>query len=222
MSEAARHRGLVHRDVEIIEATTPFQRFLRIDTVRFRYRLFSGEWSAPHTYDILRRGAAAAIVLYDPDRDAVVLIEQLRLPALVADAAPWQLEVVAGLVDGDEDPETVAARETFEETGLRVTGEVIPIQRYLPSCGASDESVFLFCARIDASAAGGVHGAAEEGEDIRTIVKTIAEIEVLLDQGAIENGHTLVALYWLLRHRTELRRRWTTTPPVRRRGASRR
>ncbi len=195
-------------DVEVIEATTPFERFLRVDTIRFRHRLFSGEWSAAHTYDVLRQGAAAAIVLYDPDQDAVVLIEQFRLPALLAGGAPWQLEVVAGLVDGDEAPQAVAVRETREETGLVLAGELIPIQRYLPSCGASDESVHLFCARIDASAAGGVHGSAAEGEDIRTVIKTVAEIEALLDAGAIENGHSLVALYWLLRHHNELRRRW--------------
>ena len=208
MTEPISRMTAVCPDVEIVEETTAFKRFLRIDTVRFRHRLFSGEWSAVHTYDVLRRGAAVAIVLYDPDRDMVVLIEQFRLPALAAGGSPIQLEVVAGLVDGDETPETVAVRETGEETGLTVTGELVPIQRYLPSPGASDESVFLFCARIDARAAGGVHGSAQEGEDIRTVVKTIAEIETLLDAGAIENGHSLVALYWLLRHRAELRRRW--------------
>jgi ADP-ribose pyrophosphatase len=209
MTEPIARLAADRSDVEIIEATTAFERFLRLDTVRFRHRLFSGDWSAVHTYDVMRQGAAAAIVLYDPDQDAVVLIEQFRLPALVAGASPWQLEVVAGLVDGDEPPAAVAVRETREETGLALKGELVPIQRYLPSCGASDESVFLFCARIDASAAGGVHGSAAEGEDIRTVVKTVAEIEALLDAGAIENGHSLVALYWLLRHCDELRRRWT-------------
>ena len=95
-----------------------------------------------------------------------------------------------------------------EETGLELIGDPIPIQRYLPSPGGSDESVFLFCGRIDASLAGGVHGAPDEGEDIRTVVKTVGEIEALLDRGAIENGHTLIALYWLLRHRDRLRRQW--------------
>ena len=208
MTEPTAADGSVHGDVEIIEATTPFKRFLRIDTIRFRHRLFSGAWSAIHTYDVLRRGAAVALVLYDPDRDAVVLIEQFRLPALLAGSSPWQIEIVAGLVDGDETPESVAVRETREETGLALTGELIPIQRYLPSCGASDEGVHLLCAQIDASAAGGVHGAPEEGEDIRTVVKPVAEIETMLDAGAIENGHSLIALYWLLRHRDELRRRW--------------
>jgi ADP-ribose pyrophosphatase len=208
MTEPTAADGSVHGDVEIIEITTPFERFLRIDTIRFRHRLFSGEWGASHTYDVLRRGAAVALVLYDPDRDSVVLIEQFRLPALLAGSSPWQIEIVAGLVDGDETPEDVAVRETREETGLTLTGELIPIQRYLPSCGASDESVHLLCAQIDASTAGGVHGAPEEGEDIRTVVKTIPEIETMLDAGAIENGHSLIALYWLLRHRDKLRRRW--------------
>ncbi|MBV8738982.1 MAG: NUDIX domain-containing protein [Alphaproteobacteria bacterium] len=208
MTDPSADDGRVHGDVEIIEATTPFERFLRIDTIRFRHRLFSGAWGASHTYDVLRRGAAVALVLYDPDRDSVVLIEQFRLPALLAGSSPWQIEIVAGLVDGDETPENVAVRETREETGLALTGELIPIQRYLPSCGASDESVHLLCAQIDASAAGGVHGAPEEGEDIRTVVKTVAEIEAMLEAGAIENGHSLIALYWLLRHRDELQRRW--------------
>jgi len=197
-----------HPDVEIVEATKAFERFLRVEVFRFRHRLFSGEWSALRGYDVLRRGRAAAIVLYDPDRESVVLVEQFRLPALLAGSSPWQLEAAAGLVDSVETPAAVAVRETQEETGLALIGEPVPIQRYLPSAGGSDESVFLFCGRVDASAAGGVHGLAEEHEDIRVVVKTLAEIEDLLDQGTIESGHTLIALYWLLRHRDLLRQLW--------------
>jgi ADP-ribose pyrophosphatase len=197
-----------HPDVEIIEATKGFERFLRMDVIRFRHRRFSGAWSAVQTHDVLRRGQAAAIVLYDPGRDSVVLVEQFRLPALLAGASPWQIEVAAGLIDPGETPEVVAIRETHEETGLVLDGELIPIQRYLPSPGDSDESVFLFCARIDSALASGLHGLPEEGEDIRVVVKTVAEIEALLDAGLIENGHTIVALYWLLRHRDHLRRLW--------------
>ncbi|MGH7047160.1 MAG: NUDIX domain-containing protein [Stellaceae bacterium] len=197
-----------HPDVEIIEQATGFERFLRMEVIRFRHRLFGGEWSLPHTYDVLRRGAAVAVVLYDPDRDRVVLVEQLRLPALLAGGSPWQIEIVAGLVGSGEPSEQVAVRETREETGLALAGELVPIQRYLPSPGDSDESVQLYCARVDATAAAGVHGLPEEGEDIRVVVKTIAEIEAMLEAGAIENGHTLVGLYWLLRHRDDLRRMW--------------
>jgi ADP-ribose pyrophosphatase len=197
-----------HPAVEIVETTTVAARHLRIDTLRFRHRLFSGEWSGERSYDVLRRGQAVAIVLYDPDRDAVVLVEQFRLPALLAGSSPWQLETAAGLIDTDETPEAVAIRETHEETGLTLIGEPIRIQRYLSSSGNSDEGVVLFCGRVDSAAAGGVHGLPEEHEDIRVVVKTLAEIEALIDAGAIESGHTLIGLYWLLRHRDRLRRLW--------------
>jgi ADP-ribose pyrophosphatase len=197
-----------HPDVEIAHTQTVSGHHLRIDTFVFRNRLFSGEWSAERNYDVLRRGQAVAIVLYDPDHDRVVLVEQFRLPALLAGSSPWQLEAAAGLIDTDETPEAVAIRETREETGLTLIGEPIRIQRYLPSSGGSDESVALFCARVDSTAAAGVHGLPEEHEDIRVAVKTLAELEVLLDTGAIESGHTLIGLYWLLRHREHLRRLW--------------
>jgi ADP-ribose pyrophosphatase len=199
-----------HPDVEIVHSRTGFARFLRVDVVQYRHRLHSGGWSPVRQYDVLRRGAAVAVVLYDPERDSVVLVEQLRLSAFLAGASPWQVELAAGLVDTAETPEAVAVRETREETGLDLAEAPIPIQRYLPSSGGSDETVLLFCARVDAGAASGVHGRPEEGEDIRVVVKTVAEIEALLDSGRIESGHTLVGLYWLLRHRERLRRLWTS------------
>ena len=197
-----------HPDVEIAGSQTVSARYLRIDTLRFRHRLFSGEWSAERNYDVLRGGQAVAIVLYDPDHDRVVLIEQFRLPALVAGRSPRQLEAAAGLIDTDETPQAVAVRETHEETGLAAIGEPIPIQHYLSSAGNSDEGIFLFCGRVDSTAAAGVHGLPEEHEDIRVVVKTLAEVETLLDAGAIVSGHTLIGLHWFLRHRERLRRLW--------------
>jgi ADP-ribose pyrophosphatase len=208
MSEQVPTKAVAHPDIEIVDAANVFARYLRIDTFRFQHRLFSGEWSAVRSYDVLRRGRAVAIILYDPDRDSVVLVEQFRLPALLAGSSPWQLEAAAGVIDTDETPEAVAIRETCEETGLTLMGEPIRIQGYLPSSGGSDESVVLFCARVDSTAAAGVHGLPEEHEDIRVAVKTLTEVEALLDTGAIESGHTLIGLYWLLRHRDHLRRLW--------------
>jgi len=111
-----------HPDAHIEGAETPFSRFLRVDVVRFRHRLFSGEWSAERVYDVLRRGDAVALMLYDPDRDSVVLVEQFRLPALYARLSPWQIEPVAGLVDKDENYEAVARRESREEAGIEPIG----------------------------------------------------------------------------------------------------
>ena len=197
-----------HPDLAVVKAETGFSRFLQLDVVRFRHRLFSGEWSGERVYDVLRRGDAVAVLLYDPDRDSVVLVEQFRLPPLYAGFSPWQIEPVAGLVDQDESYEAVARRETREEADLEPIGELIAIQRYSPSPGDSDEATMLFCGRIDSRGAGGIHGLPEEHEDIRVLVKTVAEIEAMLDAGQIETGHTLICLYWLLRHRDRLRKEW--------------
>lgn len=198
-----------HPDVEIVAAETGFARHLRVDVVRFRHRLFAGGWSGERVFDVVRRGAAVAVVLYDPERDSVVLIEQFRLAALCGGRSPWQVETVAGLVDNaGETPEEVARREVREETGLELLGPLLPIQTMLPATGSYDEAVSLFCGRIDARQAGGIHGLAEEHEDIRVLVKSAAEIEAMLDAGVIESAHTLVCLHWLMRHRARLRRQW--------------
>jgi len=198
-----------HPDLRIVAHEIAFGRHLRLDVFRFHHRLFSGEWSGERVYDVVRRGAAVAVLLYDPERDTVVLVEQFRLPPLLAGYSPWVVEVVAGLVDKEGEAEAeVGRRETREEAGFDVIGELIPIQRYVPMPGNSDETIALFCGRVASAGAGGVHGLAAEHEDIRVVVKPLAELAAKLDSGRIETGHTLISLYWLLRHRDEVRRRW--------------
>ena len=199
-----------HPDLDIISAETGFARHLRVDVVRFRHRLFAGGWSGERVFDVIRRGAAVAVLLYDPDRDSVVLVEQFRVAALYGGRSPWQVENVAGLIDTEnETPEEVARREIREESNLEPLGPLIPIQRMMPASGTLDEVIWLYCARVDSRDAAGLCGLADEHEDIRVTVRTLAEAEAMLDAGAIESGHTLVALYWLLRHRDRLRRAWS-------------
>jgi ADP-ribose pyrophosphatase len=198
-----------HADLRITGHDIVFERHLRVDVYRFHHRLFSGEWSSERVYDVIRRGAAVGVLLYDPEREAVVLVEQFRLPPLLAGYSPWVVEVVAGLVDREnETHEEVGRRETREEAGLEVISVLVPIQRYVPMPGNSDETITLFCGRVDSAKAGGVFGIADEHEDIRVVVKPLAELEAMVDAGKIDTGHTLICLYWLLRHREELRRRW--------------
>ncbi len=69
-----------------------------LDRIRFRHRRFDGTLSGPRTWEFWRRGRAAAMLPYDPVEDAVVLIEQFRLPALAAGLDPVMVEVPAGSV----------------------------------------------------------------------------------------------------------------------------
>src|SRR6476646_4204193 len=116
-----------HPDLEILRAEIGFERHLRVDVVRFRHRLFDGGWSGERVFDVIRRGEAVAVLLYDPDLDRIVLVEQFRLAALYGGRSPWQLEAVAGLIDTDETPEEVACREVREEANLDPIGALLPI-----------------------------------------------------------------------------------------------
>jgi hypothetical protein len=42
------------------------------------------------------RGNCVAVILYDPDRDEVVLIEQFRAGAVLRPEHAWLIEIVAG------------------------------------------------------------------------------------------------------------------------------
>ena len=62
-------------DVEVIEKTTPFQGYFRIDRYRLKHRLFEGNWGGEIVREVFERGHAAAVLLYDPDLDQLVMIE---------------------------------------------------------------------------------------------------------------------------------------------------
>jgi len=195
--------------LEILGRETVYRGFFQVDRFRIRHRLYAGGWSTPMVREMFERGRAVALLLYDPDADAVVLVEQLRLAAHLAGLPAWQIEAVAGIV-GADDPsdEAVARREAQEEAGVTVEGALLPIHRFMPSPGGSTETVHLLCGRVDSRAAGGTHGLADEHEDTKVVVLTYREAMRRLRAGAIVNGPTMLALYWLAANRARLRRAW--------------
>ena len=44
---------MTDQDFQLIEKTTPFQGYFRIDRYRFRHRLFAGGWSGEVTREVL-------------------------------------------------------------------------------------------------------------------------------------------------------------------------
>ncbi len=66
-------------DVRIVEKTNAYQGYFRIDSYRLRHKLFAGGWGKAITREVCERGHAAAVLPYDPERDAVVLIEPTRM-----------------------------------------------------------------------------------------------------------------------------------------------
>jgi ADP-ribose pyrophosphatase len=194
-------------DVDIIDKTPVYDGYFRIDRYRLRHRLHEGGWSGEMTREVFERGHAAAMLPYDPVLDAVVLIEQFRIGAYAAGRDPWLVEVVAGIIEPGEGADAVVRREAMEEAGCPVL-DLVPICDYLVSPGGTSECITLFCGRVDAAKAGGIHGRAEEHEDIRVTVLPFAEAKARLEAGRIDNATALIALQWLVMNRDKLRQQW--------------
>ena len=129
-----------HPDVEVQSDQRVWDGRFPLDKVRFRHRRFDGALSGVKTWEVWRRGRAAAVLPYDPVADAVVLIEQFRLPALAAGLDPVLVELPAGLCDDGETPEDAVRREMIEETGYRV-GSLKKLSSFYTSPGFTTRTV---------------------------------------------------------------------------------
>ncbi|WP_252272562.1 NUDIX domain-containing protein [Pseudomonas subflava] len=196
-----------HADVEVLQRETCFKGFYRLDRLHLRHRQFAGGMGPQLSRELFVRHDAVCVLPYDPQRDTVVLLEQFRVGALEKSANPWLLELVAGLIDKDEQPEEVAHREAEEEADLTLAA-LWPITQYYPSPGGSDERVHLYLGRCDSEGVGGVHGLAEEGEDIRVHVWPLEGALQAIKDGRIDNAASIIALQWLALNRAEVRGLW--------------
>jgi len=194
-------------DVEIIARETLYSGFFSLELYRFRHRLFNGEMSGEVRREIFERGHAAVLLPFDPVRDEVVLIEQIRIAALDTSESPWLLEMVAGMIEEGETVEDVARREALEEAGL-VVGRTKPVLSYLASPGGTSERLSIMVGEVDAKTAEGIHGLADENEDIRVHVVSREQAYQWVEEGKIDNAASVIALQWLQLHYQTLRHEW--------------
>lgn len=195
-------------DVKLLSQRDLYKGFFRMTEYRFKHRLFEGGWSEEVKREVFERGNAGVLLAYDPKRDEVVLIEQIRIPAYETSEAPWLLEVVAGMVEQGESPEDVVRREAQEEAGV-VVGRCEPIVSYLSSPGGTSERMHVYVGEVDATTAKGIHGLACENEDIRVHVVSREQAYRWVEEGVIDNAASVIALQWLQLHHIALRERWS-------------
>lgn len=206
-------------DVEVTNKERVFDGHFQVDRYQLRHRLHQGGTSDEMLREIFERGHAASALLYDPDREEMVFIEQFRPGAYAALASkwfdestssPWLIEIIAGIIDEGETPEAVIRREAVEEADCTVL-DLEPVCHYLVSPGGTSESMFVFCARINSENAGGVHGLSEEHEDIRVLVVSVDEALSWLEAGRFNNSMTLIAMQWFAANHANLKARWTAS-----------
>jgi nudix-type nucleoside diphosphatase (YffH/AdpP family) len=190
------HKAVIERQRRL------FDDFFKVDEFLVAHEQIDGDMGATQRQLVFERGDAAAVLIFNADRRAVVLVEQFRMATLVGRRRDdphttngWIVETVAGMVDAGETPEVAAIRETREETGYHPQ-RVELIGKFFASPGGSSERFFLYFAEVsDADrirTGGGV-----DGEDIRIVHMPTDELFDRLAQGKIDDAKLYLAAYWL-------------------------
>lgn len=151
---------------------------------------------------VFERSDAVAALLYDPEDNEVVLVNQFKVPTLVAGRRDnpktqdgWITETVAGMINGDETPGDAVIRETMEETGYRISNPEL-ICTFFSSPGGTSERIFLYFAKISkrdkVEKGGGV-----DDEDIALVRISANELFNQLANKQIEDPKLIIAACWL-------------------------
>ncbi|MFV3128576.1 NUDIX domain-containing protein [Niveispirillum sp. KHB5.9] len=191
--------------VEVLDERFKHRGFMNFSVMRLRHERFAGGMTPEIERDVCYRGRAVAIILYDPAADILVMVEQFRIGPFAAGANPWILEFVAGMVKPGEDPVEVSVREAMEEAGC-TPRDVRLVWSVMPTPGGSTEIVDICAGLVDSTGLGGIHGVAEEVEDIRVHLVPAETAITLMDENRVASGFTLLGLSWFARHRDRLRR----------------
>ena len=191
---------------ELEKRTRSYAKFFALDDIEIRHERFDGRMSDTLDRGVFVAADAAFVFPYDPVRDRVLVIEQVRMgPILRGDKACWHMEPIAGRIDAGETPEEAARREALEEAGLTV--DVLErIGCVYPTAGSSPEYFYLLLGLVDLpDTAAGAGGLASENEDIRGHLWSFDELMQRVTQFDVANAMLVTSAYYLAHHRDRLR-----------------
>ena len=167
--------------------------FFRLEQVTLEQELQDGSRQVVKR-EVYHNGPGAAVLPVDHARGTILLVRQLRVPALVNGDPPFLLEACAGIVDEGDTPETTARKEAAQELGVRIR-DLVPLGSVYPRPGASAETIALFLASYDESDRTGAGGGLRaEGEEIGIVELTLAEADTLVRGGRIRDAKTIILI----------------------------
>ncbi|OAL88495.1 NUDIX domain-containing protein [Acinetobacter terrae] len=187
-------------EVKIQSREYLFRGFIQVEKVSLRHRLFNQtEYTPVIQRELIHRPEAAGVLIYDDGQQKFALIEQFRVGAMDDSDSAWQLEIIAGVLDGDESPESCIRRESLEESGCEID-ELQHLFSFYPSAGACSELFHLYSAQANLPEQGGIFGMPDEGENIQLHLIDYSEIKNLFTNGRLRNAPVIMALQWLQQH----------------------
>jgi ADP-ribose pyrophosphatase len=195
------------KEFKIINKEILYSGFFRMEKYCLQHTLYAGGWSAAINRELFIRGSCVAVLLYDPERDKVVLIEQFRTGAILQPDRAWLVEIVAGAIEEGETAIEVAYRESIEEAGCEIQ-ELIVINEFYTTPGGASERITLFCGKIDSTQVGGIHGLDHEDEDIWVRSVDFDEAYRMVESNEIESAIPIIAIQWLALNKEKIRQKW--------------
>ena len=160
------------------------------------YDLYRNESEAiRHKREVYDRGNGATMLLYNRDKNTVVLTRQFRVATWVNGNPDGMLiEACAGLLDADE-PEVCARKEAIEETGYEV-GEVEKVFELYMSPGGVTELIHFYMAEYSDSQRENAGGGIDD-EDIDVLEIPFIQALEMVASGEIRDGKTVILLQQL-------------------------
>lgn len=198
---------LSREDIKIHDQRIAYQGYAKVHEVTFSHPTFGGDKTLTVTREIFESENAVVIVPFDPARNEICLIEQLRMGPLMAGDHPWVIEAIAGRIDKGTTAEEIAIKEAQEEAGCQVS-DLIDMGTYFQSPGIFAEQITYFLARADLSNIGGTHGLESENEDIRPLTLDLSHAFDALDAGDFVSAPTALALLLMRSRLNELSTMW--------------
>lgn len=157
----------------------------------FTYDLIANDGSTiRHKREVYDRGNGATILLYNREKNSVILTRQFRIATFVnGNETGMLIETCAGLLD-DDSPEDCIRKEAIEETGYEV-GHVEKLYEMYMSPGGVTELIHFFAAEYNdslrANAGGGV-----DDEDIDVMEIPFPKAWAMVKEGRIKDGKTVM------------------------------
>ncbi|MEZ4837865.1 GDP-mannose pyrophosphatase NudK [Flavobacterium sp.] len=150
--------------------------------------------------EVYDRGNGAAILLFNKEKQTVILTRQFRLPTFLnGNESGMMIEVCAGLLD-EKNPEDCIKRETEEETGYRIQDVKKVFEAYM-SPGAVTEILYFFTAEyqpeMKVSEGGGL---ASEHEYIEVLELDFNQALKMVYNGEIKDAKTILLLLHAKNH----------------------
>lgn len=181
------------RDITYTNLSNEWATLNRID---YDYKFEDGNWKrlSRESYD---RGDGASILLYNKEKQTVILTKQFRMPAYDNNKGDgMSIEVCAGAIDNNEPPEVCIVREVEEEVGYKIDKAEKVMEAYT-SPGAVTEKMFLFISEYtDAMKINEGGGLDIEDEEIEVLEVPFSKALTMVDTFEIKDAKTIMLLQY--------------------------